>query len=253
MNIRAYPPSGNAPQIECLLQAQGPFPKGSEGVQYLATPFWSRRMKVWLGRQGHWVNRKRVQRLMRTLGQVKPAAKHKVYPYLLGGMEITGPNQAWAADITYIPMARGFLYLVATWIGTAATWWPGGCTLAADFCVETEAGQGKAGGLRTKGASSQDFTLGISMDGTPTTYSRTVELKAYCLPFYNTAKGPTKPWATGHRRRCSAEMVKRKEGAKREALVYLGKTAGPSLNIANGTPTGGRRWSPAAMGSTLVC
>ena len=69
-------------------------------------------MKVWLGRQGHWVNRKRVQRLMRTLGlQViyrrprtsKPAPGHKVYPYLLGGMEITGPNQVWAADITYIP------------------------------------------------------------------------------------------------------------------------------------------------------
>ena len=70
--------------------------------QYLATPFYgSRRMKVWLGRQGHWVNRKRVQRLMRTMGlqaiyrrprTSQPGPGHKVYPYLLGGMEITRPN-----------------------------------------------------------------------------------------------------------------------------------------------------------------
>ena len=90
--------------------------------QYLSTPFYgSRRMKVWLGRQGHTVNRKRVQRLMRTMGlraiyrrpqTSKPGPGHKIYPYLLGGMEITRPNQVWAADITYLPMAKGFLYLV---------------------------------------------------------------------------------------------------------------------------------------------
>ena len=70
--------------------------------QYLSTPFYgSRRMKVWLGRQGHTVNRKRVQRLMRTMGlraiyrrprTSKPGPGHKIYPYLLGGMEITRPN-----------------------------------------------------------------------------------------------------------------------------------------------------------------
>ena len=90
--------------------------------QYLATPFYgSRRMKVWLDRQGHPVNRKRVRRLMRTMGlqaiyrrprTSQPGPGHKLYPYLLGAMEITMPNQVWAADITYIPMARGFLYLV---------------------------------------------------------------------------------------------------------------------------------------------
>jgi len=78
-------------------------------------------MKVWLDRQGHPVNRKRVRRLMRTMGlqaiyrrprTSQPGPGHKVYPYLLGAMEITRPNQVWAADITYIPMARGFLYLV---------------------------------------------------------------------------------------------------------------------------------------------
>ena len=70
--------------------------------QYLVTPFYgSRRMRVWLGRQGRWVNRKRVQRLMRAMGlqaiyrqarTSRPAPGHKVYPYLLGGMGITRPN-----------------------------------------------------------------------------------------------------------------------------------------------------------------
>ena len=84
--------------------------------QYLSTPFYgSRRMKVCLGRQGHRVNRKRVQRLMRTMGlhaiyrrprTSQPGPGNKVYPYLLGNVAITRPNQVWAADITYIPMAR---------------------------------------------------------------------------------------------------------------------------------------------------
>ena len=116
--------------------------------QYLATPFYgSRRMKVWLGRQGHWVNRKRVRRLMRTMGlqaiyrrprTSQPGPGHKVYPYLLGGMEITRPNQVWAAHITYIPMARGFLYLVAImdWYSRRVVAWTLSNTLDADFCVE---------------------------------------------------------------------------------------------------------------------
>ena len=75
--------------------------------QYLVTPFYgSRRIRVWLSRQGHQVSRKRVQRLMRTMGlqaiyrrprTSQPAPRHKVYPYLLSGMEITRPNQVWAA------------------------------------------------------------------------------------------------------------------------------------------------------------
>ena len=91
--------------------------------QYLATPFYGLRwMRVWLQRQGCRASRIRVQRLIRTMGLMaiyrrprtsKPAPGHKVYPYLLGGMDIARPNQVWAADITYIPMARGFLYLVA--------------------------------------------------------------------------------------------------------------------------------------------
>src|SRR6516165_8703010 len=89
--------------------------------QYLARPYYgSRRMAAWLAIQGHLVNRKRVQRLMRLMGLVavyqrpntsKPAPENKVYPYLLGGLSIARGNQVWCADITYIPMAGGFLYL----------------------------------------------------------------------------------------------------------------------------------------------
>jgi transposase InsO family protein len=91
--------------------------------QYLARPYYgSRRMAAWLATQGHPVNRKRVQRLMRVMGLVavyqrpntsKPTAAHKIYPYLLSGLSIERVNQVWCADITYIPMAKGFLYLVA--------------------------------------------------------------------------------------------------------------------------------------------
>ena len=75
---------------------------------------------------GQHINRKRVQRLMRIMGMraLYPGAKtthpnkqHKVYPYLLRDLEITRVNQVWCTDITYIPMRKGFLYLVAIWIG----------------------------------------------------------------------------------------------------------------------------------------
>src|SRR5437868_14383505 len=82
--------------------------------QYLARPYYgSRRMAAWLATQGHVVNRKRVQRLMRLAGLVaiyqrpntsKPAVAHKIYPYLLGRLSIERVNQVWCADVTYIPM-----------------------------------------------------------------------------------------------------------------------------------------------------
>src|SRR6266436_1701052 len=116
--------------------------------QYLARPYYgSRRMAAWLATQGRPVNRKRVQRLMRLIGLVavyqrpntsKPAAAHKVYPYLLGGLSIDRVNQVWCSDITYIPMARGFVYLVAImdWHSRAVLAWRLSNTLGADFCVE---------------------------------------------------------------------------------------------------------------------
>ncbi|SVE26729.1 uncharacterized protein METZ01_LOCUS479583, partial [marine metagenome] len=116
--------------------------------QYLVTPFYgSRRMTVWLNRQGYSLSWKRVERLMRTMGLAaiyrrprtsKPAPGHKVYPYLLGGMDIARPNQVWAAEITYISMARGFLYLVAImdWHSRYVVAWNLSNTLDANFCVE---------------------------------------------------------------------------------------------------------------------
>jgi putative transposase len=115
--------------------------------QYLARPYYgSRRMAAWLANQGHIVNRKRVQRLMRLLGRVaiyqrpstsKPAAAHKIYPYLLGGLAIDRANQVWCSDVTYIPMAKGFLYLVVImdWASRAVLTWRLSNTLGADFCV----------------------------------------------------------------------------------------------------------------------
>ena len=116
--------------------------------QYLETPFYgSRRMKVWLERQGIPVSRKRVQRLMRVMGlraiyrrprTSRPAPGVRVYPYLLGKAEITRPNQVWAADITYLPMERGFLYLVAVmdWHSRYVLSWRLSNTLEAGFCAE---------------------------------------------------------------------------------------------------------------------
>ena len=116
--------------------------------QYLVTPFYgARRMAVWLRSQHYKVNRKRVRRLMQTMGLAAiyrrprtsvPAPGNKVYPYLLRGIEVTRPNQAWAADITYIPMERGFLYLVAIidWHSRYVLSWRLSNTLDVGFCVE---------------------------------------------------------------------------------------------------------------------
>ena len=115
---------------------------------YLATPFYgSRRMTAVLRREGLAVNRKRVRRLMRVMGLAaiyqKPDTSkghpaHKVYPYLLRGLAIVRPNQVWCADITYIPMARGFVYLVAVmdWFSRRVLAWRLSIGMETDFCVE---------------------------------------------------------------------------------------------------------------------
>jgi len=116
--------------------------------QYLQTPFYgSRKMTACLRRQGHQVNRKRVQRLMRRMGieaiyrrpnTSRRDSGHKVYPYLLRGVQIDKVNQVWATDITYIPMARGFMYLVCImdWHSRYVLSWRLSNTLEADFCVD---------------------------------------------------------------------------------------------------------------------
>jgi len=116
--------------------------------QYLRTPFYgSRRITAWLQSQGHAVNRKRVQRLMQRMGleviyqrprTSRPAPGHRIYPYLLRGLCIERVHQVWAADITYIPMAQGFLYLVAVmdWVSRYVLAWRLSNLLEASFCIE---------------------------------------------------------------------------------------------------------------------
>ena len=115
---------------------------------HLELPFYgSRRMMFELNKEGRGVNRKRVRRLMRVMGiealvprpgTSKAAPGHRIYPYLLRGLAITEPNHVWASDITYIPMAHGFLYLVAIidWASRAVLAWRLSNTIDSGFCVE---------------------------------------------------------------------------------------------------------------------
>ena len=108
----------------------------------------SRRMQVVLGREGHRVNRKRVIRLMEAMGieaiyprrhnhLSQPGQEHVIYPYLLKDLEITGPNQVWCSDITYIPMQYGFMYLVAVmdWWSRYVLAWELSNTMESEFCI----------------------------------------------------------------------------------------------------------------------
>ena len=116
--------------------------------QYTKTPFYgSRKMTEELKDKGHEVNRKKIQRLMRLMGieaiypkpnTSKPAPENRIYPYLLKGMVINKPQQVFAADITYIRMQRGFLYLVAIidWHSRYVLSWQLSNTMDADFCTE---------------------------------------------------------------------------------------------------------------------
>ena len=116
--------------------------------QFLETPWYgSRQMVRHLRRQGYTVGRKRVRRLMARMGLAAiyqrprttiPHPEHKIWPYLLRDMAINQPDQVWCADITYLPMRRGFLYLVAImdWHTRKVLAWRISNTLEADFCVE---------------------------------------------------------------------------------------------------------------------
>lgn len=150
----------------------------------------ARQMVRYLRQKKYRVNRKRVQRLMRKMGleaiyqkprTSKPHPEHKVYPYLLKGMDICEPNQVWCADVTYIPMRRGFLYLVAImdWASRKVLSWRLSNTLEASFCVDAlEEALGRYGrpGIFNTDQGSQftsfEFTgvlkeagINISMDG----------------------------------------------------------------------------------------
>lgn len=116
--------------------------------QYLKTPnYGSRSMRNFLKRLGYKINRKRVQRLMRQMGlraiypkprTSQPHPRHKVYPYLLRKRVIDQPNQVWCADITYIPLSRGFMYLIAVmdWHSRKVLSWRVSNTLDSSFCID---------------------------------------------------------------------------------------------------------------------
>ena len=115
--------------------------------QYMKTPVYgTRSMRDYLNRQGYKVNRKRVQRLMRLMGleaiypkpkTSKPHPGHRIYPYLLKGLNINRPDMVWATDITFIPLRHGFMYLVAVmdWHSRKVLSWRLSNTLDSEFCV----------------------------------------------------------------------------------------------------------------------
>lgn len=160
--------------------------------QYVKTPFYGiDRMTEWLCRQEYPVNPKRIRRLIRQMGLEAiyprrkrglslPDKEHKIYPYLLKDVSITQPDQVWSADITYIRMYRGWLYLVAVmdWFSRYVLSWEISITLESDFCVEAlrrSLGMGRPDIFNTDQGSqftSTDFTdtllkagVRISMDG----------------------------------------------------------------------------------------
>lgn len=117
-------------------------------VQYTQTPFYGwPKMTVYLQQLGYPINHKRVQRLMQLMGlqaiypkprTSTPVPGHKIYPYLLRGLKITRPNQAWSADITYVPLPKGFMYLVAIidWFSRYVLTWQLSNTLDSHFCLQ---------------------------------------------------------------------------------------------------------------------
>jgi putative transposase len=116
--------------------------------QYMKTPFYGRRrMTHWLVERGWHINEKRVRRLMGVMGleglapgpsTSRPHPEHVTYPYLLKGLKIERANHVWATDLTYIPMAQGFMYLVAImdWYSRYVLSFRLSNTLDVDFCVE---------------------------------------------------------------------------------------------------------------------
>jgi putative transposase len=159
--------------------------------QYTRTPFYGvERMTAWLRRKGLQIGHNRVRRLLRLMGleaiYAKPrlslpgGPEHRIYPYLLGGLTITRPNQVWSADLTYIRLRQGFVYLTAIldWFSRYVLSWALSTTLDAWFCVEAlrqALRQGKPEIFNTDQGSqftSESFTrvlkdaaVAISMDG----------------------------------------------------------------------------------------
>ena len=194
--------------------------------QYLRTPFYGvEKTTAWLRRQGHAVNVKRIRRLMRLMGLEAiyprrkrglstPDKQHKVYPYLLKNVAVIRPNQVWAADITYVRMYHGWLYLMAImdWFSRYVIAWELSVTLEPDFCIaalERALGKGQPDIFNTDQGSqftSVDFIkplqaagIQISMDGKGRVFDnifverlwRTVKVEEVYLRDYQTVAEAT--------------------------------------------------------------
>ena len=158
--------------------------------QYLKTPFYGvPRMTWWLHQHGHGVNHKRVARLMGVMGlqatlpgphTSAPHPEDRIYPYLLRGMTIRAPLEVWCADLTYVPVQRGFMYLMAVmdWFSRLVVAWDVSNTMESEFCtkvLERALRKGRPGIFNTDQGSqftSEPFTgalskagVRISMDG----------------------------------------------------------------------------------------
>ena len=190
--------------------------------QYLRTPFFgSRQMASWLSRElGSSVNRKRVQRLMRTMGieaiyprprTTQRNVEHRVFPYLLRDLRIVRKDQVWSTDITYIPLRHGFMYLVAVmdWHTRYVLSWQLSNTLESHFCIEAlesslaisrpeifNTDQGSQFTSRAFTGVLEDHEIAISMDGRGRALDnvfierlwRTVKYEDVYLKQYETAK-----------------------------------------------------------------
>ncbi len=248
--------------------------------QYLATPFYgSRRMMAWLRRQGRSVGRKRVRRLMRTMGlkaiyrrprTSHPALGHRVYPYLLADMDINRPNLVWAADITYIPMAKGFLYLVVIldWHSRYVLSWKLSNTLDAEFCVEAlkaalkEARPDVFNTDQGSQFTSQGFTgileehgIRISMDGKGSYRDnifverlwRTVKYEEVYLKAYENG-GDARAGLGAYFSFYNNQRPHQALGYRTPAEVFFGKEANPGQETTNGL---GSSETSGAAGSSL--
>jgi len=216
------------------------------------------RMTTWLKQQGYQVNRKRVARLMGKMGLQGitpkkrlsiPNKEHTVYPYLLRDVEVTRPNQVFSADITYIPMRKGFIYLVAVmdWYSRFVLSWRVSITLDAGFCVEalTEAlaigtpeifntDQGSQFTSREFTDILKDHNIAISMDGKGRVFDnifierlwRTVKYEEVYLKDYANVWQAVKSLGDFFRR-YNEERIHTKIGNRTPYEVYYGAAKSP--------------------------
>ena len=213
--------------------------------QFLETPWYgSRQMARWLQRQGHSVGRHRARRLMKKMGLVpiyqpprtsQPHPEHKIYPYLLRHLTIERPNHVWCADITYIPMRRGFLYLVAImdWYSRRILSWELSTTMDKEFCLSALDRAMRIHGVPEIFNSDQgsQFTCSAfreKLEMTPAAYIRIYRLNAAhrellaADPKVSTVTSVALKWGFSHPGRFSSIHRKMFNEAPSEALRKVG-------------------------------